>query len=301
MFAHPQDAQHRIRVGRFAAVCGALLAGAAALVAAPAAAASASTTSPSQASWCSANGAGVVGWTGTVPNLPICGAGPAYGGADGWVNIPGPYGATGTYYNATDGFQCVELAERFLALDDGLAPVKANGSTVAMNYHAAYPETGLVVNGSLGAVGHAPEPGDAISFGFSNDFASTGDGHVAVVVGSHVDVDGNGVIDIAQENVGTGQYLRPLDLVGWRLVDPVEPSNPEWQFSSAEWLEVHAPSVLTGSSATVAVALVDTQANVSPGLSAFLVHLRPVRHGASHASGLRPGRPLSRRGAPLAG
>ena len=54
---------------------------------------------------------------------------------------PGPYGADIVYSNATPGFQCVELADRFLAVVDGLAPVFANGQQVAANYHAAYANT----------------------------------------------------------------------------------------------------------------------------------------------------------------
>src|SRR5258708_26278484 len=113
------------------------------------------------------------------------GPGPAYGGTWQNVNIPGPFGALGAYFNATPCFQCVELAERFLSVVDGLAPVHANGAQVAMNYHAAYPNTQLFVNGSAGAIGHAPSTGDVISLSQYSGFVGT-DGHVAVVTGSLV-------------------------------------------------------------------------------------------------------------------
>lgn len=209
-----------------------------ALEASPAAA---STVLPTASSWCSANASSVAAWVGSSPNLPICGPGPVYGGSWSYVSIPGPFGERGTYYNATPGFQCVELAERYLAIVDGLAAVKANGAQVAANYHAAYPETGLVSNGSAAAVGHAPSTGDVISFSDSPSFFAD-DGHVAVVVASQVDsVTGDGSVTIAQENVASRDYVRNLTLSGWRLVDPSEGGGTEYSYPYAEWLVVPSP------------------------------------------------------------
>ena len=202
---------------------------------APPAASSMGGTSPK---WCTGYGASVVAWTGTTPNLPICGPGPDNGGTYATITIPGPYGAFGYFFNATPGFQCVELAERFLAVADGLAPVLANGQQVAANYHAAYVNTALYVNGSRGAIGHAPIPGDVISFSNAPGFDSLAAGHVAVVDESSVNSAGNGTVRIAEENVGAGYWLYTIDVDRWRLVDPTSAPDPLWGFGYAEWLQV---------------------------------------------------------------
>ncbi|HUZ21367.1 MAG TPA: CHAP domain-containing protein [Acidimicrobiales bacterium] len=191
------------------------------------------------AAWCSTHGSGLGGWTGTSPNLPICGPGPDYGGTWQYVDLPGPGGAPAGFYNATPGFQCVELAERWLAVADGFAPQHAEGSLVAAVYHAAFPRSTLVVDGSPGAVGHPPVRGDVISFSLVPSFEDPSDGHVAIVVRSSVDpFSGNGSVLVAQQNVSSSDYLMTLDVVGWRLEDPQEPGNAEFQFPYAEWLHV---------------------------------------------------------------
>lgn len=198
------------------------------------------------AAWCTDHGSSLAGWSGTFPDLPLCGPGPDYGGTWAYVVQPGPDGSVGRrYYNATPGFQCVELADRWLAVGEGLAPVLAEGSQVAMNYHAAYPgRTELVLNGSAGAVDHPPVAGDVISFSEVADFQDPTDGHVAVVVASQVDGrSGDGVVEIAQQNVAPGAMRRDLLLEDWRLVDPEEPPNAEWQYPYAAWLHVRQPLV----------------------------------------------------------
>ena len=190
-------------------------------------------------SWCTLHASAVAAWTGTVPNLPICGPGPAYGGTVAYVDLPGPGGGLSRYFNATPGFQCVELAERWLALYDGIAPVRANGDTVAANYHAVDPRSLLVRNGTPGAVGHAPAPGDVISFSLAPDFVDPTDGHVAIVVASRVDAAGNGRVVVAQQNVSSADYKMVLGLAHWRLFDPGEPADAALQYPYAEWF--HTP------------------------------------------------------------
>ena len=205
---------------------------------------SAAGLSPTDASWCGTHGGSLVGWLASTPQLPICGAGPAYGGSYSFVDLPGPYGSLDRYYNATPGFQCVELADRYLAVVDGLAPVFADGSVVVQHYHAAYPATKVVVNGSAGAVGHAPVAGDVISFGTVPSFSGGGAGHVAVVVRSFVDqATGDGTVVLAQENVSSSDYIQTLVLSNWRLEDPAEGGNADFQFPYAEWLEPGAGAV----------------------------------------------------------
>ena len=193
------------------------------------------------AQWCTMHGSAVAAWTDTTPNLPICGPGPAYGGSWSYVDLPGPRGRLSAYYNATPGFQCVELAERWLSIADGLAPVMAEGDQVAANYHAAYPNSRYVVNGTATAIGHAPVAGDVISFSSVPDFNGANDGHVAIVVASHVSPAGNGTILVAQENVGPSAYHKVLDLIGWRLVDPSDPADAEFQYPYAAWFHLLPP------------------------------------------------------------
>ena len=222
---------------------------------------------PTSSNWCSAHGSSFQGWVGLDPDVPICGPGPAYGGTWSYVGLPGPYGlSTETYYNATPGMQCVELAERFLAVSDGLAPVHANGAQVAMNYHAAYPQTKLYLNGTRTAIGHAPVAGDVISFSYSPDFYA-GDGHVAVVVRSRVDArTGDGSVLIAQENVASADYLHELLLSDWRLSDPPF-GGTDLGFGYAEWLDA---SVMHSSSAQPLSSLAIRQDN-APRLTAVVL------------------------------
>lgn len=242
-------------------------------------------------SWCSSHGSSFVEWSGTFPDLPLCGPGPVYGGTWSYVVQPGPSGAVAGYYNATPGFQCVELADRWLAEADGLAPVMAEGSQVAMNYHAAYPSvTTLVLNGSRAAVGHAPSPGDVISFSQVPDFQDPTDGHVAVVVSTRVDPrTGDGVVEIAQENVAEAAMRRDLLLEGWRLVDPSEPPNAEWQYPYAEWLHVSVrpvPVLRARALAMLRAGRAEARAVRARGLSALRAAsgaAAPVAAPAAHA------------------
>ncbi len=237
------------------------------------------------ASWCTSNGANVVGWTGTSPDIPICGPAPNDGGTWQYVTIPGPYGSTGYFFNATTGFQCVELAERFLSVADGLAPVLANGQQVAENYHSAYPNTSLYVNGSPRATAHAPVSGDVISFSNAPGFDAYTDGHVAIVSSSSVDEKtGTGSVMVAQENVGAGYNLYRISLQHWRLVDPNSPPDALFGFAYAEWLHVKPYRLAVGLARTSLLATNNTGmvepvqgivANLSSGLG---FDVRVLRH-----------------------
>jgi hypothetical protein len=77
-----------------------------------------------------------------------------------------------------------------------------------------------------------------LSLSADSTFDDYNDGHVAVVIESAVNPSGNGTIVVAQENVASTDYHKTIDVVGWRLVDPEEPSDPEYQFPYAEWLHV---------------------------------------------------------------
>lgn len=242
-------ARHRLAVATLA------LAGLTALAASPAGAAptghrgshrAAHAVVAAEGAWCAEHGATVGAWTGGHVDLPVCGPGPAYGGTLATVDLPGPGGSMARYYNATPGFQCVELAERYLAVVDGLAPVEANGSTLAAAYHAADPRSRLTVDGTPGAVGHPPLAGDAISFSLVPSFLDPTDGHVAVVVASAVDrATGDGTVVVAQENVAPSDYRMVLDVHDWRLYDPAEPADAALQYPYAEWFHPLPPAGTT--------------------------------------------------------
>ena len=260
-------------------------------------------------SWCTRFGSSVVGWTGTKPDLPICGPGPNNGGTWSIIDLPGPYGTDHGYFNATEGFQCVELADRFLAVVDGLAPVFANGQQVAANYHAAYANTRLYVNGSRQAVAHPPVKGDVISFSDAPGFDSWSPGHVAVVSASSVDrATGDGTVTVSQENVGPGYWRYRLDLVDWRIEDPTTAPNAEWGFRYAEWLHVLPYRVAFGV-ASVALTASSPRADPlsMPGVVGLLglvarhrVHPAKLHHplrAAARRYSSRPSRIRSRRSA----
>ncbi len=102
--------------------------------------------------------------------MPACGPTPAGGGDK--IFLPG-----GKNNFVDDGFQCVELAERYLYLRYGWAPIdRTNGAELVKRYAGAHPSVGIVKNGTSGQL---PAVGDVMSFSRYSDF--TGTGHVAVV------------------------------------------------------------------------------------------------------------------------
>jgi len=132
--------------------------------------------------------------------IPVCGPRPAEDGAPdvlwrrpGWGELE---------------FECVELAMRFMAQVYGVAPYGANGDNVVRNYTAA--DGGHLVKIANGSAGHAPLPGDVISFD------SPGLGHVAVVAASNVDAAGNGSITLLSQNDTTNGW-RTLGVTHWKV------------------------------------------------------------------------------------
>ena len=201
--------------------------------------------SPESTAWCTTftgDGSGGVfeGWTGLNPNLPVCGPSPEFSGAanaDTPVRLPEAYGDS--FWSGTlDGFQCVELADRWLAMAYGLDVLSnTNGDRVAANYydsyHASHPQMRLITSGTSG---QWPQPGDVISFSDSGTFYDSDGGHVAVVVpGGSVDSAGNGTIYVAQENVEDLSFThQALTVSHWQV-------NGEG-YSNVEWLQVANPT-----------------------------------------------------------
>jgi hypothetical protein len=111
------------------------------------------------------------------------------------------------------GFQCTELANRFLFDAWGLAPVfgaSLDGATYAQTVHAQDPSVPLVANGTAD---QPYLPGDIVSF---TGNSSEPDGHVAVVIASTEDSGGNGSVTIMEENAAAAGE-ETLNVSSWAL------------------------------------------------------------------------------------
>jgi hypothetical protein len=141
---------------------------------------------------------------------------------------PQPGGSSPDYgdsFQPSGGFQCTELANRFLFDVWGLRPIfgtSLDGKTFAQSVHVDYPSVPLVSNGTPG---RPYLPGDIVSFtGNSNE----PDGHVAVVIASTENSSGNGTVTIMEENAATSGK-ETLKVSDWKLLPAagawVTPSN----------------------------------------------------------------------------
>jgi hypothetical protein len=150
------------------------------------------------------------GWTGEPSHrlgaswmgVPVCGPRPAVDGSPDVL-----WGRPGW---GESEWQCVEVAQRFMAQIYGTTAYGANGSGVVSNYKTSY--GGGLVKITNGTVGHAPVPGDIVSFTTPSNIY----GHVAVIASSTVDNNGNGTVRMLSQN-DTVDGWRTLSVVGWRL------------------------------------------------------------------------------------
>ncbi len=179
---------------------------------------SVSTTDVGRPSWwdgdCDANRfnriAASFGWDGAGAHrlgavylgVPVCGPRPW---VDGSPNVL--WGRAGW---GEAEWQCVELAQRFMAQVYGTRAYQANGSQVVKNYSTAY--GGNLVKITNGTVGRAPVPGDIVSFTTPNNPW----GHVGVIARSTVDANGNGSVLMMSQN-DTSDGWRTLPVTGWTL------------------------------------------------------------------------------------
>ncbi len=118
----------------------------------------------------------------------------------------------------TAGFQCVELANRFLwdAYEKGpIFGSNLNGWNFAKTVHADYSSVPLATNGT---VRQPYLPGDIVSSQATPVLLSPGLGHVAVVTGSSENSAGNGSVTIMQENATP--YSQTLTVSNWSLKMP---------------------------------------------------------------------------------
>jgi hypothetical protein len=122
-----------------------------------------------------------------------------------------PYGDS---FQPPGGFQCTELANRFLFDAWDLQPVfgsSLDGANYARTVHADYPSVPLVPNGTSG---QPYLPGDIISFTGSS---KEPDGHVAVVIGTTENSSGNGTVTIMEQNAASSG-TETLAVSGWKLL-----------------------------------------------------------------------------------
>ncbi|MGO9963946.1 MAG: CHAP domain-containing protein [Acidimicrobiales bacterium] len=159
--------------------------------------------------------------------LVACGPGPTQGGSDHVVYFfPGAWGEL--------EWECVELSMRWMYLAWGVNPYPADGWDVVRDYplyRARYnpdgPQLVVVTNGTPGA---APQPGDVVSIGRTQDNEF---GHTAVVTADAVDAQGNGTITLIQQNGGTGNDGWATYAVNnWVVADGVTGwlHNPSWTY-----------------------------------------------------------------------
>jgi len=134
--------------------------------------------------------------------VPVCGPRPA---VDGSPDVM--WGRAGW---GESEWQCVELAQRFMAQVYGTAAFGANGADVVRNYSTKY--GGNLVKITNGTVGRAPVPGDIVSFTTPNNPF----GHVVVITSSTVDGNGNGAVTMLSQN-DTLSGWRTLPVVSWQL------------------------------------------------------------------------------------
>ena len=150
------------------------------------------------------------GWKGAASHrlgaswigVPVCGPRPWVDGSPNVLWARAGWGES--------EWQCVELAQRFMAQVYGTAAYGANGSGVVSNYKASY--GGALVTVANGTVGKAPVPGDVVSFRTPANIY----GHVGVIASATVDANGNGSVTMLSQN-DTVDGWRTLAVTAWRL------------------------------------------------------------------------------------
>jgi len=158
-----------------------------------------------------AKSAKALGWTGggshpmgaSYLGIEVCGPRPS---VDGSPNVL--WGRAGW---GESEWQCVELAQRFMAQVYGTKAFQANGADVVAHYNASLYGGGLVKI-SNATVGVAPVPGDIVSFRTSKNPY----GHVTVVVRTNIDANGTGTVTMLSQNDSPDGW-RTLPITAWKL------------------------------------------------------------------------------------
>ena len=152
-----------------------------------------------------------LGWTGVGSHplgasylgISVCGPRPFVDGSPDVI-----WGRSGW---GESEWQCVELAQRFMAQVYGTRAFQANGADVVAHYDANLYGGGLVKIAN-GTVGVAPQPGDIVSMR-----TTAGPyGHVTVVVRTSIDSTGTGTVTMLSQNDSVDGW-RTLPITKWRL------------------------------------------------------------------------------------
>lgn len=144
--------------------------------------------------------------------------------------IPGASGEPGygdSFEQAPYGFQCIELADRFLWDAWGIDPVfgaDLNGANYADTVHADNPSVSLVTNGTA----NKPYlPGDVVSFTGGPD----DDGHVAVVTGSSENSTGDGTVSLTEEDASSSGQTKAT-VSNWSMGTPAGSDVTPYDFDA---------------------------------------------------------------------
>ncbi len=139
--------------------------------------------------------------------IEVCGPRPGW---DKQGTMYAPNVAWGKSGWAEYEWQCVELAQRFMAQIYGTTVYGANGWNVVTNYKTAY--GGSLTKFTNPTVGKVPRPGDIIQFG------TTSPGHTVVVASTTVDASGNGTLTVMSQNDGgSSTGWRTLTVSAWKV------------------------------------------------------------------------------------
>lgn len=159
----------------------------------------------------------ISGWT-----VPVCGP-TAPASDDGKHNTEAFAGFRAHYGDYILGYQCTELALRWLHYRLGGYPAWVNGNRFASENAKTYgAKVQLIAND--GKAKAAPKAGDLISFNTSSSA-----GHVALVYSSSVDSSGNGTVAIVEQN-SPGKHN--LTMKSWKI------SSDATSGSAINWLHI---------------------------------------------------------------
>jgi hypothetical protein len=104
-------------------------------------------------------------------------------------------------------WECVELVMRYMYQAGYVTHgYPGNGNDIVKNYNGT-----KMVKEQNGVAGSSPQPGDVVSMGFD-----TKDGHTAIVIANDVDSNGNGTIEILQQNSSING-LNTMDVSNWKV------------------------------------------------------------------------------------
>jgi hypothetical protein len=121
--------------------------------------------------------------------VPACGPRPIYGGID----------VSAIFYNGAPWgvleWECVELSLRWMYLAYGTPPYPGNGDQLYYNYHANSGGQKLYQIANSPGPPYIPHGGDVLSY----ETGGSG-GHTSVVRASYADANGNGWVNVIEEN-----------------------------------------------------------------------------------------------------